>query len=135
MRVFVVFLFVTGGMVIATQSSAQDLMPIPQHTEADVFKGAPFRHRICGSGTLHRGGFSGQGGVGCGCGEDGNCSCQGSYKYPVPSQSTYFWPGIYSQQTLTQYASPWRYPDLNPIPESWKLDPTEDKSPFSGHKY
>ncbi len=40
------------------------------------------------------------------------CGCPGSYKYPVPPQSTYWWPGIYSQQTLTAYVSPWRYPPL-----------------------
>jgi len=136
MRAFVIFLFVTGGVIITTRySSAQDLVPIPEHVGADAsFGGESLRHRVCGGGILHRGRFSGQG-VGCGCGEDGSCSCHGSYKYPVPSQSTYFWPGIYSQPTMTQYVSPWRYPDLNPIPEKWKLDPTEDNSPYSGHRY
>ena len=36
---------------------------------------------------------------------------------------------------MTQYVSPWRYPDLNPIPDSWKVDPTQDKSPYSGYRY
>ncbi len=40
------------------------------------------------------------------------CCCRGSYKYPVPPQSTYWWPGIYSQQTMTEYVSPWRHPPL-----------------------
>lgn len=42
-----------------------------------------------------------------------NCACQGSYKYPVPPQSTYFWPGMYSQQAMTAYVSPYRFPPLN----------------------
>ena len=51
------------------------------------------------------------------CGKHGaagwcNCNCQGSYKYPVLPQYTYFWPGIYSQQTMTAYVSPRRYPGL-----------------------
>jgi hypothetical protein len=41
-----------------------------------------------------------------------NCYCGGSYKYPVPPRYTYFWPGIYSQQTMTAHVSPWRYPGL-----------------------
>ena len=49
----------------------------------------------------------GHGPVGCAA-----CGCRGSYKYPVPPQSTYFWPGIYSQQTMTAYVSPYRYPPL-----------------------
>lgn len=45
-----------------------------------------------------------------------NCCCRGSYKYPVPPQSTYFWPGIYAERTMTQYVSPYRYPPLRPLP-------------------
>jgi hypothetical protein len=41
-----------------------------------------------------------------------NCCCRGSYKFPVPPQYTYFWPGIYSQKTMTAGVSPWRYPPL-----------------------
>jgi len=50
----------------------------------------------------------------CGCGSVGyfNCCCKGSYKFPVPPQSTYFWPGIYSQKTMTAYVSPYRCPSL-----------------------
>ena len=94
------------------------------------------------SGGVSAGGVSSGGyvngqtsGCGCGDGDDGNCACHGSYKYPVPSQYNYFWPGIYGQQTMPQYVSPWRYPDLNPIPEHWKIDPYEDKSPYSGYRY
>ena len=41
-----------------------------------------------------------------------NCDCRGSYKFPVPPQYTYHWPGLYAQQTMTEYASPWRFPPL-----------------------
>ncbi len=41
-----------------------------------------------------------------------NCNCGGSYKYPVPPLYTYHWPGIYSQQRMTDYRSPWRFPPL-----------------------
>jgi len=43
-----------------------------------------------------------------------NCNCRGSYKYPVPPRDMYFWPGIYSQKTMTSYVSPYRYPGLLP---------------------
>ncbi|MGN1273395.1 MAG: hypothetical protein ACI4UF_02290, partial [Thermoguttaceae bacterium] len=35
-----------------------------------------------------------------------NCRTNGSYKFPVPRQYTYFWPGIYSQKTMTEYVAP-----------------------------
>jgi len=41
-----------------------------------------------------------------------NCACRGSYKFPVPPQYTYHWPGLYSQQAMTSYQSPYRYPLL-----------------------
>ena len=41
-----------------------------------------------------------------------NCSCRGSYKFPVPPQYTYHWPGMYSMQRMTEYNSPWRFPPL-----------------------
>ena len=37
-----------------------------------------------------------------------NCRTNGSYKYPVPRQYTYFWPGIYSQQTMMEYVAPYQ---------------------------
>ncbi len=37
-----------------------------------------------------------------------NCKVNGSYKYPVPKQYTYFWPGIYSQKRMTDYVSPYQ---------------------------
>lgn len=43
-----------------------------------------------------------------------NCGCSGSYKFPVPPQYTYHWPGMYSQQLMTEYVSPWRFPPLKP---------------------
>jgi hypothetical protein len=50
----------------------------------------------------------------CGMDDWGNCNCNGSYKFPVPPQYTYHWPGMYSQQLMTDYQSPWRYPPLKP---------------------
>ena len=44
----------------------------------------------------------------------GNCNCNGSYKFPVPPLYTYQWPGRYSQQLMTDYHSPWRFPPLRP---------------------
>jgi hypothetical protein len=46
-----------------------------------------------------------------------NCECSGSYKYPVPPQYTYHWPGMYSQPTMTQYMSPYRFPPLKLPPK------------------
>lgn len=43
-----------------------------------------------------------------------NCGCNGSYKFPVPPLYTYMWPGLYSQQLVTDYHSPWRFPPLKP---------------------
>jgi hypothetical protein len=68
----------------------------------------------CGQG--HCGLF----GRGCGAGGiDGldphfNCGCRGSYNYPVPPQYTYHWPGMYKQNLMTDYTSPWRFPPLKP---------------------
>jgi hypothetical protein len=41
-----------------------------------------------------------------------NCQCNGSYKFPVPPQYTYHWPGMYSQSSVLEYNSPHRYPPL-----------------------
>ena len=43
-----------------------------------------------------------------------NCRCNGSYKFPVPPLYTYHWPGMYSQQLMTNYQSPWRFPPITP---------------------
>jgi len=51
-----------------------------------------------------------------------NCACRGSYKFPVPPQYTYHWPGMYSQQTMTEYNSPWRFPPLN-LPKEESVAP------------
>jgi hypothetical protein len=136
-RAFLVFLIVAGGIVItARESSAQGPGSSPAQVESDGSSiwGAPLGHGFGRRGSLSRG-YSTSQSADCGCGEDGACACHGSYKYPVPSQYSYFWPGIYSQQTMTQYVSPWRYPDLNPIPEHWKLDPIGEPSPYSGYRY
>ena len=45
---------------------------------------------------------------------DFNCGCRGSYNFPVPPQYTYHWPGLYAQQSMTEYTSPWRFPGLKP---------------------
>jgi hypothetical protein len=58
-----------------------------------------------------------------------NCGCKGSYKYPVPPQYTYFWPGMYSQQTMTAYASPYRFPPLNLPPDMVPPPATPAKAP------
>lgn len=52
-----------------------------------------------------------------------NCSCDGSYKFPVPPLYTYHWPGMYSLQLMTDYHSPWRYPPLRPFTD----EPTDDQ--------
>ena len=66
---------------------------------------------------------------GCGCGVCArhrahiasfgyfNCSCRGSYKFPVPPQYTYHWPGMYSQKYIAEYSSPYRFPPLK-LPKS-----------------
>lgn len=41
-----------------------------------------------------------------------NCGCNGSYKFPVPPLYTYHWPGMWSQQLMTDYHSPWRFPAI-----------------------
>src|SRR5688500_7687779 len=47
-----------------------------------------------------------------------NCGSTGSYKFPVPPQYTYFWPGsVYSLELMTNYHSPWRFPPLKPYTE------------------
>ena len=61
-----------------------------------------------------------------------NCGCQGSYKFPVPPQYTYFWPGsVYSQNLMTDYHSPWRFPPLKPYTEE-RLEPSPVVLPFNG---
>jgi len=79
--------------------------------------------------------------AGCGCSKCGaylasmaqfNCTCRGSYKFPVPPQYTYHWPGMYSQRTMTEYNSPWRFPPLEiPADEAQQLsDLPDDDSPL-----
>ena len=47
-----------------------------------------------------------------------NCRCNGSYKFPVPPLSTYHWPVNCSNQSMTDYNSPWRFPDIRPFAEN-----------------
>ncbi len=55
-----------------------------------------------------------------------NCCCRGSYKFPVPSQYTYHWPGMYSLQTMSEYRSPYRFPPLEPPKAA--AQPVEDEA-------
>ena len=52
-----------------------------------------------------------------------NCGCNGSYKFPVPPLYTYHWPGMYSQDLMTDYHSPWRFPPLRPYQD--EADPVD----------
>jgi hypothetical protein len=69
----------------------------------------------------------------CGRGGDGiegldphfNCGCRGSYNYPVPPLYTYHWPGMYKQNLMTDYTSPWRFPPLRPYVDEQPLQPAE----------
>ena len=54
-----------------------------------------------------------------------SCGAQGSYKFPVPPLYTYHWPGMYSQQLMTDYHSPWRFPPLKPYTEESKTQPSK----------
>lgn len=53
-----------------------------------------------------------------------NCNCNGSYKFPVPPLYTYHWPGMFSQQLMTDYHSPWRFPAIRPY---------KDEKPFQAN--
>jgi hypothetical protein len=58
-----------------------------------------------------------------------NCGCNGSYKFPVPPLYTYHWPGMWQQNLMTDYHSPWRFPPLKPyadetLPGSMGTTPT-----------
>jgi hypothetical protein len=76
-----------------------------------------------------QGGLLGHNGDGCGSRRSQrrydnsawfNCGCNGSYKYPVPPLYTYHWPGLASQQLMTDYHSPWRFPPLRPYTDDAK---------------
>lgn len=70
-----------------------------------------------------------------------NCECNGSYKYPVPPLYTYHWRGMYSQELMTNYHSPWRFPPLKPYyPEPspgeeqyYHLGSPDDYAPHAEH--
>lgn len=71
-------------------------------------------------------------GHGCGHGMEGtepgfNCGCNGSYNYPVPPLYIYHWPGMYKQQLMTNYQSPWRFPPLQPYTD--EAPPRGDEPP------
>lgn len=48
-----------------------------------------------------------------------NCGCNGSYKFPVPPLYTYHWPGMYSQELMTDYHYPWRFLPLKPYTDEF----------------
>jgi hypothetical protein len=87
---------------------------------------------LCGGGCC-RGGFGLLGRHGCGYGGDNidgldphfNCGCRGSYNYPVPPQYTYHWPGMYKQNLMTDYTSPWRFPPLKAYVDEQPLPAAE----------
>ena len=56
-----------------------------------------------------------------------NCRTNGSYKFPVPRQYTYFWPGIYSQKTMTEYIAPFNGLKLRSPSEVFDGDLNENK--------
>ena len=56
-----------------------------------------------------------------------NCRTNGSYKFPVPRQYTYFWPGIYSQKTMTEYVTPFTGLKLRSPSEVFDNDLDENK--------
>lgn len=56
-----------------------------------------------------------------------NCRTNGSYKFPVPRQYTYFWPGIYSQKTMTEYVAPFTGLKLRSPSEVFDGDLDENK--------
>jgi hypothetical protein len=60
-----------------------------------------------------------------------NCSCNGSYKFPVPPLYTYHWPGMYSQELMTNYHSPWRFPPLRPYEDEPAPDEDEPQAGLS----
>lgn len=60
-----------------------------------------------------------------------NCNCRGSYKFPVPPQYTYHWPGMYAQRTITEYQSPYRFPPLNLPPDMLNDAPPPGKASAS----
>ncbi len=134
-------LFFVAGVVGLGTVDAKQPCTVPScgaaTCAADPGCAAPMGCSSCGNGCCANGrcgnGFgngcrgNGCGGNGCGAcggyhfsrGYEGldrhfNCGCNGSYKFPVPPLYTYHWPGLYSQQLMTDYHSPWRFPPIKP---------------------
>ena len=57
-----------------------------------------------------------------------NCSCKGSYKFPVPPLYTYHWAGMYADPLMTDYQSPWRFPAVTPFSDAHRISDTHRKS-------
>jgi len=107
---FVVGLILTAGGVVL----GQDAVSVPLDSESAVVSSMPIAAETCPECCPV-----------CGCPErvhkdaliaGFNCGCRGSYKFPVPPRFTYHWPGMYAQQTMTSYWSPYRYPALKMPP-------------------
>ena len=106
MRVFIAFLCVAVFAVVG-ESLAQDIGSMSGQMAGDVSpEEGGMGPCVATCGGCRCGSLFGRYCHCCGCCENGNCACQGSYKYPVPPQYTYFWAGIYGQHPMTAYVSP-----------------------------
>jgi len=106
-------LLVAGGLASAGEAGGK----ISHQKAGSVQKGG-HGCSICGGGLFGGNGlFGGRGGAGGMAGRfagNYNCSCNGTYKWPVPPLYTYFWPGMHSHQLMTDYHTPWRFPPIKP---------------------
>jgi hypothetical protein len=144
MRTSLLLATVIATLGLATQLSAQEPIP-PGEPISDYSMGsyAGGCSSCGGRHGLHRHGCRG---CGLGCKQLGhhrknydgldrgfNCGCTGSYKFPVPPQYTYFWPGsVYSLDLMTNYHSPWRFPPLKPYTEETLAPAGADVLPENG---
>lgn len=117
----------TGNTVLTTTPPTTEYI-IPEGMESSQVYIAPCDE--CGCGEC--------GGCGCSAGSHGlranlsatacfNCRTNGSYKFPVPRQYTYFWPGIYSQKTMKEYVAPFNGLKLRSPAEVFDGDLDENK--------
>ncbi|MGA2033417.1 MAG: hypothetical protein ABSG68_14270 [Thermoguttaceae bacterium] len=114
MRSAVLFLLLTGTIAAAAQQ-ARGQEPFPGYVGM-TNDGAAWAGPVWGPYATYGGAQSNSGWPGT-VGEF-NCCCRGSYKYPVPPQYTYHWPGIYSQQTMTAAIDHGPFPPLLPAPQA-----------------
>jgi hypothetical protein len=120
MRTSILLASAVAMLGFAAQLSAQEPIPAGQPISDYTMCDGGSCHSCGGRHGLHRHGCHGCGHLHHRKNYDGldrsfNCGCSGSYKFPVPPQYTYFWPGsVYSQELMTNYHSPWRFPPLKP---------------------